>query len=127
MSLEARNKETDRLIAEKVAAELTAKRQPVDPTGQNPVDPIKSASLKTDKGYATPTVAGQTVVGQDGSQPLVSGAAAPPVVAAPSAEDDYMAGINKLLKSSQIWAHFSQHLVLIYHHLLSGEVLSTVY
>jgi hypothetical protein len=101
LSPEARNKETDRLIAEKVAGELTAKRQPIDPTGQMPADPIKSASLKTDKGYNNPPVAGQTVVGQDGSQPPVSGASAPAVVAAPNAEDAYMAGINKLLKSSQ--------------------------
>lgn len=44
-------------------------------------------------------------VGQDGAQPLVSAAApaaaAPPSAAAPSSEDDYMAGINKLLKGSQ--------------------------
>ena len=103
LSPEARNKETDRLIAEKVAAELIAKRQPVDPTGQNPVDPIKSASLKTDKGYTTPTVAGQAVVGQDGSMPPAASVTTvkPPAAAAPSADDDFMAGIDKLLKGSQ--------------------------
>jgi hypothetical protein len=97
LSPEARNKETDRLIAEKVAAELAVKRQPVDPTGQMPVDPIKSVSLKTDKGSANdydPATATRRSMYVDGG----GGGALPN---APSAEDNYMAGINKLAKSSQ--------------------------
>jgi len=50
---------------------------------------------------APPVAPAAPVVGQDGSQPPVSGAAAPAAVAAPSAEDDYMAGVDKLFKSSQ--------------------------
>jgi hypothetical protein len=97
MSPEARNKETDRLIAEKIALELATKRQPVDPTGQNPVDPIKSTSFKTDKGYTNdynPATATRRSMYVDGGG---GGAGAP----APSAEDKYMSGVNKLLKSSQ--------------------------
>lgn len=100
LSPEARNKETDRLIAEKIATELATKRQPVDPTGQNPIDPIKGTSFKTDKAYTSPTV-----VGQDGTVPSATSSAAnqPPAVpgAATKADDNYIAGINKLLKSSQ--------------------------
>ena len=97
LSPEARNKETDRLIAEKVAAELAVKRQPVDPTGQMPVDPIKSVSLKTDKGSANdydPATATRRSMYVDGG----GGGALPN---APSAEDKYMSGVNKLAKSSQ--------------------------
>jgi len=100
MSPEARNKETDRLIAEKVALELATKRKPIDPTGQNPIDPIKSTSFKTDKDYGNqPAPAGITaVVGQDGTQPAPAPA---PAAVKPNADDAYMAGINKLLGSVQ--------------------------
>jgi hypothetical protein len=99
MSPEARNKETDRLIAEKVALELATKRKPIDPTGQNPIDPIKSTSLKTDKDYGNQPVSTTGVVGQDGTQQP----APPPAPAAvkPNADDAYMSGINKLLGSVQ--------------------------
>lgn len=96
LSPEARNKKIDAFIKEKIATELTTKWKPVDPKGENPADPIKSTSFKTDKGYTSPNVNDQ-IVGQDGSRP------APPAVSgsATKADDDYLAGINKLLKSSQ--------------------------
>jgi hypothetical protein len=99
MSPEARNKETDRLIAEKVALELATKRKPIDPTGQNPIDPIKSTSFKTDKDYGNQPASTTAVVGQDGTQQP----APPPAPAAvkPNADDAYMSGINKLLGSVQ--------------------------
>ena len=51
LSPEARNREVDRLISEKIALEVGKPRQPVDPTGKTSVDPIKSATFKTDKDY----------------------------------------------------------------------------
>lgn len=98
MSPEARNKETDRLIAEKVALELATKRKPIDPTGQNPIDPIKSTSLKTDKDYGNQPASTTAVVGQDGTQPAPTPT---PAAVKPSADDAYMSGINKLLGSVQ--------------------------
>ena len=96
MSPEARNKETDRLIAEKVALELATKRKPIDPTGQNPIDPIKSTSFKTDKDYGNQPASTTAVVGQDGAQPTL-------VAPAPDASlATYEQGLNKLLKAPGI-------------------------
>jgi len=68
----------------------------------NYVPPAGSPLANEAQPSAAPAVApAAPVVGQDGSQPPVSGAAAPAAVAAPSAEDDYMAGVDKLFKSSQ--------------------------
>jgi hypothetical protein len=99
LSPEARNKEIDKLIKEKIALEVGKPRQPVDLTGKTSSDPIKSASFKTDKDYGNqpaPNSGITAIVGQDGSQPAPA-----PTAVKPSADDAYMAGINKLLKSSQ--------------------------
>jgi len=93
LSTEARNKETDRLIAEKIALEIGKPQQPIDLTGNTPVNPIKSASFKTDKDYGNqPAPAGITaVVGQDGTQPAPDASLA-----------TYEQGLNKLLKAPSI-------------------------
>lgn len=81
LSPDARNMAMSQFVKEKIANNVS-----------------KGASFTKDSKYV-PTPAGITaVVGQDGTQP----APAPALAAVkPSADDDYMAGINKLLKSSQ--------------------------
>jgi hypothetical protein len=96
MSPEARNKETDRLIAEKIALELATKRKPIDPTGQNPIDPIKNTSFKTDKDYGNPPASTTAVVGQDGTQP------APVALAPNNSITTYEEGLKKLINAPGI-------------------------
>lgn len=97
LSPEARNKETDRLIAEKIKLDVSKPLVPVDATGKKSVDPVKSSSFSTDKGYTNdynPATATRRSMYVDGGG---GGAGAP----APSADADYMAGVDKLLKLSQ--------------------------
>jgi len=86
--------EFDRVTAE---AEYLQKLQ----NNPNYVPPAGSPLANEAQPSAAPAVApAAPVVGQDGSQPPVSGAAAS-AAAASSSEDAYMTGINNLLKGSQ--------------------------